>query len=1119
MASGWAKLGIAIGGALLGGWLLGPMIGAWGMSVGFLAGSYLGNMIFPTDYESHMPPIHDYPVQSSAVGVPINIILGTGRTAGNIIWMSDLQPYVIEHKASGGKGGGDEASSYETRYRRSFLISICEGPGTILRCWKGKEEISLTKFTSYNGVENSGISTLLGEDYAEYKNLVLAYFQSYELGNSQALPNFIFEVASGVVPTKTIFVGGNTDSGNHLWAIGDDGTTLSLEASYAMPGDVKQIRYSDYNDRLYVIIGNSVYCYKPGDMTLDTSYGTSGIVTFDTACYRLKVDSSGYAAVVATDGATDLTLLDSVGTKVWQVNSGSSPYEADFDKDGNILVSFEGSDGGRVAKFARSNGAFVEQIQAKQGPPNIFACRSMVADKTRDWCWFDWGATTFYVTGHKRNGSWAQQWLTSIGTDSAYKDSLHIASLGKLVVPISGNLTIRDADTGANVVQSASVSPNAIDINSDDELCTSHNSGIVRVFNISMVQQRTIDIGNSNLVGCAVREIALPTAAFDMNFATMIKELLTNTKMGGYSESDLITEDFDNVTAYCNTNNLKGSIIIKEQKPLPDWIAYICSHFQGYFYEIGGKIGLNCYRDESSVLSITQDDLVREGDEPPVHTTKRQYNTTYNRLEATWTNRSGGYKTGVVPAFDRIDQRESSQVRTKTMDLRCITNVTLASKMAWRIFIDQIYRFSQYSFKLGYKSMLLEVGDVIDVTDGHLLVSKKMRVMNITEEKDGRTALISANEDISDLYPSLSYTIQENDAAADPTITLNDGTIAFRENWNNNKLHLSVTPGGAQCNGWYLYRSYDNASYDLFGKRGISGVTGGEANSTGTLQNCYLPAHTAVIHRENEWFNVDIGTVTDLDTSITDDDFFNNRKLAKIGDEIIAYKTCVESSVEGVWRVSNVIRGLFGTRPVAHSSGETFYTLDIDFYYDLQDIDIGKTLYFKIVSFYGTDIQLVSDVSAYSHQIKGLWKRPAAASLLRLTSDENGRSGVQYTGSSFTLYWTLPGQKGTGFNQGGFDLNTTYPTFRYGDSESELVGGNGVQFGSYLADPDLQGVDLVFEKTDGTFISQRSVGPTVTSAVIDKSTDLGNNATAVIKVYPRRAQRSEKAEPITVTGA
>jgi hypothetical protein len=549
---------------------------------------------------------------------------------------------------------------------------------------------------------------------------------------------------------------------------------------------------------------------------------------------------------------------------------------------------------------------------------------------------------------------------------------------------------------------------------------------------------------NNSLLRHVTQQALAATPPYDLNFASMIKTLLTNEKYGGYSEDDLITADFDDVIAYCDTNSLVGSVLLSEQKPLPDWISYICSQFQGYFYEIGGKIGLNCYRDQASVLSITQDDLIRDGDEPPVHITKRKYEQTYNRLEASWTDRSNGYKTAVVAAFDRIDQREAGQVRTKTMDLKAITNQALAAKMLWRLFIDQFYRFSQYSFKLGYKSMLLEVGDVIDVTDGHILTAKKMRVMGIEEEKDGRRAVISAMEDISNLYPSLSYTTQQTGYAGDDAIVLTDGTVVFREGWDTNKLYLSIKPGGEQCNGFYVYMSYDDASYGLLGRASISGITGGDANSTGTFQS-YLPAHTAIIHRAGEWFNVDIGTLTDLDTSITDDDFFNKRKLARIGTEIIGYKTCVESAVEGTWRVSDLMRGLFGTEPVAHVPGEAFSTLDIDFTHTMNPSDVGKTLYFKIVSYYADEVQSLADVSSQSYVVSGDYLKPLPVSLIRI----NGREGLStYKTDDVTIDWYFC-SKDSGFGRGGY--------------------GNAL-WGAYVKDPSLDKLRVELEEEDGTSI-------------------------------------------------
>lgn len=1161
MSSSWATLGLAIGGALLGGWLLAPVLGATlAGGVGFLGGSYLGSMLFPTENEANdIARYEDYPVQSSSVGIPIAIIRGSGRVAGNVIYMSDLVPYQIAHSVAGGGkgGGGEEAKSYETRYRRSFLIAICEGPATITRAWKGNDEILLTSFTSFDGDGNSGISTLIGKDYAEYSNICCAYFEDYELGSSPTVPNFTFEVGAEGEYTKIcdLIAGGgvwNTNnivemydaSGNYSHLIATESGITKQAVKVLVTSDHSKIIVASYNSatkgrvRAFDEDGNLLW-------TNDTNIDN---------IYDLYMDDNGYIYYGALHSSNGLIrkLDPDTGSVIWGGGTGTGAVtgvtESLYFVRDAVGVGRKDDTGAVVWTRAET------QVGGRCGldQDGFLYTRGIVSGESCVWC-IPTDSSAFetevnnvsYVFSGSNGGNTGGVYVLDGVTGGQYSAYIYVGvntPTGGYVAqlerhgPAANNTPPPDYnDPTLSLVATYDVGATIHDVITDIDgaLLVCHNRGTgengeighVTKLSLTMDYLGVLDFDNdrADFVKTIARGSGTPiigyTTPYDINFAAIIRDLLLDPRIGGYAESDLITEDFKATIGYCADNGLNGSITIAEQRPLPDWIAYICSHFQGYFYEIGGKIGLNCYRNQDSVLSITADDFVREGDEPPVHVTKRRYQATFNRVEATWTNRDNDYKTGVVPAFDRVDQRESGQVRTKTLDLKMITNSELASKMTWRLFIDQLYRFSQYTFKLGYKSMLLEVGDVIDVTDGFFLDAQKMRVLSVDEEENGRSATITAVEDISDFYPSIQYSVQESQRTGDSDITLTDGTLAFREAWDENKLYLSIAPGGAQCNGWYIYRSYDDASYDLVGMSTISGVTGGDANSTGTLQADFdLPAHTAVVHKQKEYFHASIGTVTDLYTSITDDSFFNNRKLAKIGDEIIAYQTCEETSVEGVWKISNLIRGLFGTQPVAHTSGETFSTLDINFVYNVTEDEIGKTLYFKVLSFYADSIQSIGDVSAQSYQVAGWGVRPAPSSLARLSSDENEGGQTEYTGASFTLYWNLPCQKGAGFNQGGFDLNDSYPRWRYGDPESWLVGGNGVSFGNAIADGELQGIDLVFEETDGTLISQRSVSPTAQSAVITKATDLGGYSTAVIKIYPRRTRRAIKAEAIIVVG-
>ncbi len=1073
MGSAWAQLGLSIGGAIIGGIIAGP----WGARIGFLGAGLLSGMLFKEDYESKMPSTGDYQMQSSAVGTSVPIVIGVGKTSGNIVYMGSLVPYQVKHSSGGGKGGGDTEATYETKYRRSFIIAICEGPAYVLRCWKGKKEININTFTQYSGINNVGISTLIDKDYAEYNNVCLVYFENYDLGNSQGIPNFVFEVSGIPLEYNDLIVGGLLTGSYSSFIFGTSGSLIhNLSGTHGTQFKVvtRVIRHP-INKYIYILCDDHIEKWDDNGNRI-TAFGSpngyvdmGGIGTSD-----LSVDSAGFIYVGIFIGISSKDTLLKVhpdtGVIVWTNHSqrlARGVRSCYCHSDGNLYISsqFLGTGIERVVKIDTSNGSVLKYYTVN----NV---QNVILDEAD----FLYSISTDTTNVYKSDNAEIITSSGSVGSSALYA----ILVKNGINPPITTEIYVAgvyDAGEGATIFR---VNPN------DFSIIDKYNTGSDTVINhLAWDADGTILASHKKAVGdggkdCHVTvldtslnfihgyELEVDTTYYsvaraplgalgssigeDVNFGLMIKTLLINERYGGYLESDLITEDFDSIITYCDTNNLKGSVIIKDQRPLTDWISYICSHFQGFFYEIGGKVGLNSYRDQASVLSITKDDLIREGDSPPVRISKRKYDTTYNRIEGTFTDKDNDYKTGVVTAFDRIDQRESGQVRTKTIDIKAITDKDLAAKMIWRIFIDQFYRFSQYTFTLGYKSMLLEVGDVIDVTDGYNLVAQKMRVMNVAEEKDGRRAVISATEDVAELYPSLTYQIQQNTADILLTITLADGTITFRENTIENKLHLSIVPGNDEVNGYYVYRSYDDASYVMIGRATIDGVTSGDSNSIGTIQSI-LPAYHTVTYRGDETLTVSIGTVTDLYTATTDEDFFNKRKLAKIGNEIIAYKTCVESSVAGIWQITGLIRGLFGTIPVAHVSGEVFATLDSDFSYLIQESDIGKTLYFKVVSFYADEIQAISDVTGQSYTVLGNFIKSLPVSLMRI----NNREGLTtYKTNDVIIDWYFC-SKITGFGRGGYGnalwgAYTKYPLLEYLKVELEEIDGTPIIEADFILD-------------------------------------------------------------------
>ena len=100
-----AQLGFAVAGAAVG--------SLFGMpQLGWIAGAAIGGLLFPAKGPStEGPRLGDLSVSSSAYGMPIPIIYGTMRVAGNMIWSSGLAEVKKKQKV-GGKGGGGSTTTY-----------------------------------------------------------------------------------------------------------------------------------------------------------------------------------------------------------------------------------------------------------------------------------------------------------------------------------------------------------------------------------------------------------------------------------------------------------------------------------------------------------------------------------------------------------------------------------------------------------------------------------------------------------------------------------------------------------------------------------------------------------------------------------------------------------------------------------------------------------------------------------------------------------------------------------------------------------------------------------------------------------------------------------------------
>jgi len=302
--------GVGIGGHVLG--------AAGGTLVGGIGGMVLGSLLFPQESPSEsLPKVGSYQTQTTLSGSAIPIVKGTCRVAGNIIYLGDSHSYTIVHKSGGGGGkgifgggGGSSVTTTETRYRRSFLIGICEGPATIGRIWRGKEEILTSECTIFDGNDNvaAGLATIIGLEFGHYKHLCCAWFEEYDLGTSDSVPMFTFEVGSDTSFRRCDVVAGGSSK--------IIGSKVSIVEAYNANGD-----YSH------------VICEQVG------SYGAYTLLkhNINGYCYIGMAGSSAYIACRGYDGSVIWNLNKGFGPCYTQIHLGADGYiYAGYGKVGSV---------------------------------------------------------------------------------------------------------------------------------------------------------------------------------------------------------------------------------------------------------------------------------------------------------------------------------------------------------------------------------------------------------------------------------------------------------------------------------------------------------------------------------------------------------------------------------------------------------------------------------------------------------------------------------------------------------------------------------------------------------------------------------------------------------------
>jgi hypothetical protein len=386
----------------------------------------------------------------------------------------------------------------------------------------------------------------------------------------------------------------------------------------------------------------------------------------------------------------------------------------------------------------------------------------------------------------------------------------------------------------------------------------------------------------------------------------------------------------------------------------------------------------------------------------PLHIVRSTPADANNMIEVECLDRQNSYNTAIAEASDQGAIDLYGLRRDTSTKARLITDPLYVGGMVAQLLLQrQILYRNAYNFRLGWKYILLEPMDLVQITDSRLGASAlTVRITAVEEDAEGVLS-ITAEDFFGPYSPSVLYPPANFLPPALPSILgVGGGTAAaavkqasggavggFVPNWSatpgNVNTPLIFEPpaallsgdleiwialsGGSNWGGAQVWISSDGNSY------AFAGTVSGPATQ-GVL--------TASIGDSGS--NPDVTDVCSVDVSesrgqllsVSATDAANLVTLCYVGGELFAYQIGSLTSAYH-YNLTTLYRGAYGTTATTHPAGTQFARIDQSVgRFPYPNTLIGQTIFLKFLSFniVGGALQNLSEVLAYTYTATGSGK-------------------------------------------------------------------------------------------------------------------------------------------------
>lgn len=944
---------------------LGGLAGAaFGLGpLGFLIGSYVGNLLFPPPQ-----PYVNLKLQGSDYGTMIPIVYGTFRVPGNVVWTTDLQPSQQK-----GKGGPEV-----TVYSASFQCLLCEGPiVNITKCWADGTLIYDASNTQINTPPWSALyigDELQGADPTQesiegagnvpgYRGTAYVVFSNWPLANyGNRIPNLNFEVVATSPPGElsiilSNYATGQTFVGNAIIEEWDSGGIV-----------ISGMNLSD--TRTITAINGTSY-----DPTTLASTGAA----LPAPTYPCAWSGPPTEYLV---GIGFYVFADSSNTPLWR-QSGIALHTSGPD---NPVVITGGST--YVAPNVVEGSPFLETAGVPTGA-GVYICDTVL---TPD-------GTTMLVTTSPTSAGDANKWyliingtVTSNGTISP---ALQLGAFAGVATPhgTPGDpsiMTVGMLEYSSGTYYLWIVAPTGnveIYVFSGGNLQDWGNGTLAIPFRGegSLGIECSIRVIGNGFAGVALGQAVVEISRLPVTTGIPLSEIVLDLH-----ERAGLTSGQANVSAL--TPLVLGYCISKQQDVRSD----ITPLQSAYYFDAVEQAGVVTYvlRGGDPVASIPANDLAAQeqgrGTPPALVTIKRMQEVDLPAIVyVTYANPDNDYQTGT-----QMSQRQVTMSQlVNTVDCTAISMEDLKGKQSsGTLLVAAWIERMQFTILTSMKWAFLEPTDVVLVTDENLTyefrIMSKSDLANGIVQFDGVATMSgiwqqqSVSGSGSGFAPSTPPTIEPVSF-----LPLNLPLITDTDPYPNGFYAAAALQVAGTWLGAQLYESTDGgAIYSTLATLGTESVMGTATTLLGVFfgGNCIDHLNTV---------SVTLGPGGGTLSSATLLAVLNGANICSLGPEVLQFLTATLTA-PGVYTLQDFLRGRRGTeyQMGSHTIGENFVLLPIT---DCNTpvSDLGQTRQFKAVPQGGN----ILAVSATAFLNTGAGLRCYAPTELDGAPDASGNVTINWT--------------------------------------------------------------------------------------------------------------------------